>query len=307
MRQTTQTKSIDHLFSISLKGFSQVMLMESALSGGLILLGISLHSPFLALMALLASVIGTLTGNYLGGDKTAVKSGLFGFNSLLSGIAVMLFLHVSWRWLVVPLVGCAAAILMIFFSKILDRWHIPVLTVPFVLITWLALLLTYSIDGLHINPSFATASPTKWLIPYEGTPNFFVSLIKGVGEVFIIDSVWAGSLILVALFMAGWRYGVYAIAGAFISWITAISLGVDADSLDLGLYNYNAVLTIIAVGLLFDEKRNFPLVGIVSAATTVPISIWVDHLINPFGLPALTLPFILTTWMFLIVRKFVRI
>jgi urea transporter len=307
MGHTFQMKRVFRLISISLKGFSQVMLMENALSGGLILLGIFLHSPLLATMAFLSSMAGTLTGYYLGGDRAAVKSGLYGFNSLLSGIAVMLFLYVSWRWMVVPFVGCAAGLLMIHFSKVFNKWHIPVLTIPFVLMTWIGLLLTYRIDGLHVNPSFVTASPTQWLIPYEGTPNFFVSLIKGVGEVFIIDSFWAGSLILLALFAAGWRYGVYAIAGAFISWLTAISLGVDVASLDLGLYNYNAVLTIIAVGLLFDEKRNFPFVGILAAAMTVPITAGMDHLINPIGLPALTSPFIISTWIFLVVRKFLPI
>ena len=76
---------------ISLKGFSQVMLIENAVSGGLIFLGIALHSPLLGLMSLLSSLVGTLTGKYCGGDKTAVNQGIYGFNSILSGIAVMLF------------------------------------------------------------------------------------------------------------------------------------------------------------------------------------------------------------------------
>ena len=144
------------------------------------------------------------------------------------------------------------------------------------------LLAAYTIKGLHINPEFVATSPAKWNVPIEGTPHFFLALIKGVGEVFIIDSLWTGSLILIALFVAGWRFGVYAIAGTFISWLTALFLGVDTELLDLGLYNYNAVLTMIAVGLLFDDKRIFPLVGIFAAATTVPISAGMDLFIVPW-------------------------
>ncbi len=277
------------------------MLMENRFSGGLILLGLILHSPYLGLMALLSSIVGTSIG--LLKDKETAKKGIYGFNSILSGVAAMLFLHGDWRWIIALIAAASSAFLMYFLSMIVIRWKIPVLTTPFVAITWIGLLVTYPINFLHKNPAFITSSPVKWNIPSEGKPNFILGLIKGVGEVFIIDSFWAGLFILIALFVAGWRFGVYAVFGTFISWLTARSLGVDTESLDLGLYNYNAVLTVIAVGLLFDDKRNYLLYGILAAAMTVPITAGMDALLNPIGLPALTSPFIISTWIFLIIRK----
>ncbi len=303
MRQSIDFRNLQSLIVISLKGFSQVMLMENALSGGLILLGITIHSPLLGLMALISSIVGTLTGHYIDGNKQAIRKGLYGFNSLLCGIAVTLFLQDDWRLLIAPIAAIIAAVLMFYLSKFLEKRRIPVLTFPFIIVTWTGLLVAYKIKGLHINPEFVASSPTQWNLPVEGNPNFFLGLIKGVGEVFIIDSLWTGSLILIALFVAGWRFGVYAVAGTFISWLTALFLGVDAELLDLGLYNYNAVLTIIAVGLLFDDKRRLPLVGIVAAATTVPISAGMELLLYPIGLPGLTSPFIISTWLFLAIHK----
>jgi urea transporter len=195
---------------------------------------------------------------------------------------------------------------MFYFSKYLARWKIPVLTCPFIIVTWMGLLAAYQIKSLRIDSEFVATSPAKWNLPLEETPRFFLALIKGVGEVFIIDSLWTGSLILIALFVAGWRFGVYAVGGTFISWLTALSLGVEAELLNLGLYNYNAVLTIIAVGLLFDDKRRFPLVGIFAAATTVPLSAGLDLLLYPLGLPALTSPFIISTWIFLAIRNAIQ-
>ncbi|WP_203248824.1 urea transporter [Sporosarcina beigongshangi] len=303
MRQSYNIKKVENLFLASLKGFSQVMLIENALSGAIILLGITIHSPLLGLMAFISSIIGTLTGHYIDGDKPAIHQGFYSFNSLLCGMAVMLFLQNNWRMLITPISAIIAAVLMLYLSKYLKKWGIPVLTIPFIIVTWIGLLAAYTIKGLHINPEFVASSPAKWNLPVEGTPNFFLGLIKGVGEVFIIDSLWAGSLILIALFVAGWRFGVYAVGGTFISWLTAFLLGVDAELLDLGLYNYNAVLTVIAVGLLFDDKRHFPLVAIFAAATTVPISAGMDLLLYPLGLPVLTSPFIISTWLFLVIRK----
>lgn len=299
--------SIKDLIRISLKGFSQVMLIDNAISGGLILLGIMLHSPLLGLIALLSSMIGTVTGKYCGGDQIAVSHGIYGFNAILSGIAVMLFLQNDWNWVIALFAAISAALLMAILSKFLAKWNIPLLTFPFLFVTWVSLFAAYRFSAMHVNPSFVTSSPANWNLPVEGKPNFFLGLIKGVGEVFIIDSLWAGSLILIALFVAGWRFGVYAIIGTFVSWLTAYSLGVDVELLDLGLYNYNAVLAMIAVGLMFDEKNNFPLMGIFAAAMTVPIAAGMDLILYPKGLPVLTSPFIISTWLFLAMRRTIPI
>ncbi|QNK90328.1 urea transporter [Sporosarcina sp. resist] len=299
--------SIKDLIRISLKGFSQVMLIDNAILGGLILLGIMLHSPLLGLMALLSSMIGTVTGKYCGGYQIAVSHGIYGFNAILSGIAVMLFLQNDWNWVIALFAAIAAALLMAILSKFLAKWNIPLLTFPFLFVTWVSLFAAYRFSVMHVNPSFVTSSPANWNLPVEGKPNFFLGLIKGVGEVFIIDSLWAGSLILIALFVAGWRFGVYAIIGTFVSWLTAYSLGVDVELLDLGLYNYNAVLAMIAVGLMFDEKSNFPLMGIFAAAMTVPIAAGMDLILYPKGLPVLTSPFIISTWLFLAMRRTIPI
>jgi urea transporter len=295
------------LISSSLKGFSQVMLVDNAISGSLILLGIILHSPLLGLMAFVSSFIGTVIGKYFG-DVDTVRKGIYGFNSLLTGVAVMLFLTNELRWTIVFIAAAAAALLKVVLLDTFNIKKVPLLTVPFVLVTWTGLLFAYSIELLNINATFVITSPSKWNLLSEGTtPNMISGLVKGIGEVFLIDNFWTGSLIFLALLWAGWRYGVYAMAGSLLSWLTAYSIGVDTELLDLGLYNYNAVLTMIAVGLMFDEKkRKFPLTGIIAAIMTVPVAAGMDMLLAPIGLPALTSPFIVTTWMFLIVRKFIK-
>ena len=43
--------------------------------------------------------------------------------------------------------------------------------------------------------------------------------------------------------------------------------------------------------------------GIFAAAMTVPIAAGMDLILNPNGLPVLTSPFIISTWLFLAMRK----
>ena len=289
------------LITTSLKGFSQVLLVGNAFSGFLILLGITLHSPVLGLMAFLCSITGTITGKYCGGDRSLISMGVYGFNSILCGISAILFLHGDKRWFIAIFAAVLAALSMKMLSKILDKWNIPVMTVPFVVITWIGLLIAYRVDTLYMDPDFVISSPAMWNLAVEGSPTLVIGLIKGIGEVFVIDSFWTGLLILVALFWVGWRFGLYAIIGAFVSWLTAYFIGADVESLNLGLYNYNAVLTIIAVSLVFGKKTL--LTGIIAAMITVPVTVGIELLLDPLGLPALTFPFILCSWLFIGLRK----
>ena len=293
------------LMSASLKGFSQVLLVGNAFSGFLILIGITIFSPILGFMAFLSSLVGTIVGKYCGGDRFLVQEGIYSFNATLCGITAVLFLNGDKRWIIALFAAALAALAMKVLSKILDKVNIPVLTIPFVFITWIGLLIAYRVDTLYMDPSFVISSPAMWNIPTEGTPTLLIGMIKGIGEVFVIDSLWTGSLILIALFFVGWRFGIYAIIGAFVSWLTAYFIGADSNSLNLGLYNYNAVLTIIAVSLVFDKKpKKILLTGIIAAMLTVPVTAGLELLLDPIGLPALTFPFILCTWFFLALRKF---
>lgn len=292
------------LIKTSLKGFSQVLLVGNAISGFLIFVGITLHSPILGMMTFISSIVGTVTGKYIGGDRVMIHEGIYGFNSILCSIAAILFLNGDKRWFIALFAAAIAALLMATLTKVFAKWNIPVLTIPFVVVTWIGLLIAYRTDKLYMDPGFVISSPTMWNLPVEGTPTLFIGMIKGIGEVFIIDSLWTGSLILVGLFWAGWRFGIYAIIGALVSWLTAYSIGVDSQSLNLGLYNYNAVLTIIAVSLVFDSKKKKRLLtGIIAATLTVPVTAGLELLLDPLGLPALTFPFIVCSWLFIALRK----
>lgn len=293
------------LIAASLKGFSQVLLVGNAFSGLLILIGITLFSPILGLMAFLSSIVGTLTGKYCGAERKLVHEGIYGFNSVLCGISATLFLGGDKRWFIALIAASLAAISMKILKNILDKWNIPVLTVPFIFITWIVLLIAYKVNTHYIDPDFIISSPSTWNLGPHGKPILLIGMIKGIGEVFVIDSLWTGALTLIALFVAGWRFGFYAIIGAFVSWLIAYLFGADTHSLNLGLYNYNAVLTIIAVGLIFNKKEKPTILTAVIAATlTVPVTVGLEILLNPFGLPALTFPFIICSWLFIGLRKF---
>ena len=76
-----------------LRGVGQVMLQNNPITGLLFLVGIFLNSYEDGLTALLGLVVATVAAYLLGADRTLISNGLFGFNGVLTGITLSVFLQ----------------------------------------------------------------------------------------------------------------------------------------------------------------------------------------------------------------------
>lgn len=74
-----------------LVGISQIFVVNSALSGAIILAGIAVYSREAAAHTLLGSSIGCATGVIMGADPAAICDGLWGFNPALTSLAISVF------------------------------------------------------------------------------------------------------------------------------------------------------------------------------------------------------------------------
>ena len=289
----------------SLKGISQIILIENAITGLLILIAITIESYYLGIIALLSAIIGTLVAKFGGADENTIYQGLFGYNSVLTGMTLVLFLRGPYMW-IVALVG--AAIATIFTSTVMHfmkRIEIPILTFPFIILTWFILLASYKLKWIKLSAELEPQNLANWELNIEGKINLFEGIFNGIGQVFFIDNIISGIIIYLALFFAGKKIGSYAVIGNLVAIITAYFLGGEHTLIALGLYGYNAILTIIAVSIVFNSEHNrFTfLSGIISACLTVPTAAALSTWLVPYGLPALTMPFVLVTWVFLAAKK----
>jgi urea transporter len=159
---------------ILLKGSGQVMFCEHPISGALFLLGVAGGSlaagqPAVIAGALLGLLVSTLAGVWLNADKATLGAGLCGYNGLLVGAALARALGADnsaigngfWGFnpvLTTLALGCvfrpagARSLALAVFGAVVTTlvqgamqhltmpFKVPVLTMPFVLVTWLFLL-----------------------------------------------------------------------------------------------------------------------------------------------------------------------
>ena len=294
-----------HFIKVSLKGISQVILIENTITGAIILLAIMISSIPLGVIAILSAMLGTIVGKLGGAEKEIVEQGLFGFNSVLTGMALYLFLTGPYHWILSLIGALLAAIVTAALMHVMKKTGIPVLTFPFIILTLFTLLVSYRLSAVHISNELVPQSLWQWELDITGPFNLTEGIFTGIGQVFFLDYAISGALLFVAVFWAGWRLGLYAFLGNAAALLTAIILEAERSLIFVGLYGYNGILTAIAVSLVFNSstRRVSYVTGIAAACLTVPIAASLHTWLLPFGLPPLTMPFVLSTWLFLGARK----
>jgi len=301
------------VIDILLRGVGQVMFQNNPLTGLLFLVGIFVNSLKFGGAGLLGLAASTLAAHLLGADRALIRAGLFGFNGVLVGIGLAFFLEFDLLLAVYIALGAAVStIVMMALINLLSPWEMPALTAPFVLTAWLLLFAVYQFDFLHPTELIAPAAPdpaasvqTELRELATGTggltaANLAHGFFRGVGEVMFQDNLLTGVIFLVAIAVNSRISAAFAALGSAIGLLTALALGGDGFTAYHGLYGFNAVLCAIAIGgLFFVLTWRSAIYALLAAAFSVIAFAAIAVLLAPIGMPALTAPFVLTTWLFL--------
>ncbi|KAB2330223.1 urea transporter [Cytobacillus depressus] len=300
--------AIKLFLSVCFKGISQVLLIENAISGFIIFLAISIFSLKLGVIAFLSTAIGAIFGKLVKIDNNIVNQGLMGYNSVLTGISLMLLLTGPNRWVIALVGAVVAAIFTVAFMYAMKPTKMPILTFPFVLLVWLILLASVKLKIFKLSPNLLPQNlpdiDPSIAVKEEVTDAIF----NGIGQIYFLHDInFSGLLLFIAIFWAGWKIGLYSFLGNAAAILFAYILGADPSTMILGFFGYNAILTIIAVSFFYNTGSSpSALWGLSAACLTVPLTAGVDALFEPYDLPTLTLPFVLSTWIFLCAKKMVR-
>lgn len=129
---------------------------------------------------------------------------------------------------------------------------------------------------------------------------WYTAVTKGIGEVMFADSVIVGILFLIGIAITSLRGASMALAGAIVGVVLPICLGADKTLIEMGLYAFNPVLTMMAVGWVFlKPTTGTAILALLAGMLTVICQAGLANFLAPIGLPTLTFPFVLVMWMFL--------
>lgn len=290
-----------------LRGISQVMLQNHPLTGLLFLVGVCWNSWIFGTGALLGGVISTGTAALLGADRTLIRQGLYGFNGVLVAIAVLYFLKPEPLTLGVMVFACAlSSILMAAMLAWFEQWRLPVLTAPFVLVSLACFLMTARFGRLETTQLLPMAGlPKVALVEGVVTLNTLLEgLFNGVGQVFFQGNVITGVLFLAGLLVSSRLALTAALTGSLCGALVAWGMGAAEPAIRNGAFGFNGVLTAIALcGVFFRLGGATCLYAGLGVIAVTAVFASVSALLEPFGMPAMTLPFVLVTWVFVMAGR----
>jgi urea transporter len=276
-----------------LRGIGQVFFQNNALTGACFALGIALSSPLMAVGSLVGSSIGAATAWALKFHKAEVSDGIYGFNSALVGIATLFFFRPGVASFGLLVVGCVVAALV---TWLMRRYlPFPTYTTPFIVTTWAVYFLGLALGAARVEAGGAT-----------DVVGFVGALAHGISQVMFQARIGTGLLFLVGIALNDWRHASWVLVGSIVGMLVGsyhsspVAGVLDPESLAesglaenvaLGLYGYNATLVAVA---LFLWRRSLipPLLGMI-------LSVPITELFPMIGIPALTAPFVLATWVVL--------
>ena len=141
-------------------GISQIFLQDNWLTGIVVVAAIAVSSPIAAAAVVAGSALAVAAGCFLGVSELFIRSGLLGYNAALTALALGGFFVLLDRAgaiyaaLGVVLTACVSVGL----ATVLAPSGLPVLTLPFVIVTWLMLLGAKGFPVLRtIPPEYATS------------------------------------------------------------------------------------------------------------------------------------------------------
>ncbi|MDE6541023.1 MAG: urea transporter [Muribaculaceae bacterium] len=290
------------------RGVGQVMFQDNVWTGVLFMIGIFAGAyieglPVVAWGALTGLFVSTVCGYLFGLPKNDGRQGLWGFNGVLVGCALPTFLaNTVWMW--VALVVCSAMTTWVRtgMNNLLAPWRISSFTFPFVFCTWCFLLAGREFAGMAgVHMSQPEIDYTITPIVLHNALDAVEYWLKGVAQVFLIDSWLTGVIFLIALAVASWRAAMWAAISSAVALAMALLWEAQGSSIIGGLYGFSAVLTGIALGATFWKPtlRN-SLMALFGVVATVFIQAAMNALLAPIGLASLTAPFCVATWLFML-------
>ncbi|QDF66109.1 urea transporter [Shewanella sp. SNU WT4] len=285
-------------YTTTLVSVSQIFFIKQPVTGLLFLLAISYnawlnHHWLLLFGALIATLVANSYAHFRRFDGDMIISGLYGFNGALTGLALTTFLQPSqtlWGYLILSAI--VSTELTALFTRSLRPLAIAASTGPFVLTTWLALLL---IDGLHLIPAITPAitggsvADTITQISMSQLMAACIStLFNNIAQVMLLNNPISGAMIWLGILLADKRAAL----------LLAFNVTGITPAMTSGLLGFSCVLTAMAIGQVFYipswRQSLWSLVALLMTfGLVMTAELWFKS-----SLPLLTAPYVITLYLF---------
>ncbi|MEA2080932.1 MAG: urea transporter [Pseudomonadota bacterium] len=271
-----------------LRAYSSILFVDNPLVG-LLFFAATFFYPNVGLAGLLGALVGIGTARLF--NFPHLSSGLYVYNSMLVGLSLGAFYQLDI--FLVLLIILSAALTVFLVAALLDvLWrlgHLPILSLPFVLMALTAALAAKSYGTLTPYLTISTLR-ADWL--GEWLDAFFSAL----GAIFFSPHPLVGLLLFLGILVRSRYLAALCVAGFAVGYAVFQVLTANPEVHPLSWTGFNFVLTAMALGGVFmvPGRASFVL-ALVASALAALLTAAFSNLFLVYNLPVMALPFLLAT------------
>ena len=282
--------------------YANILFIQSARTGGLLFL-LSFLQPNVALSGLIAVLTVLAFARLIEMDPNYLEHGFYLYNPLLVGMSIGYLFQLG------PITGffiITAAILTflvtISLQSIFAPRYLPILSLPFTLISSVVYLAAYQYSNLFIY-----ARPRSGFSLYGLDmllPQWISGFFQAMGTIIFLPDALAGAAIFILLLISSRILGLLAITGYVWGVLVHSMLGGSLHQAINDPFAFNTILVSIAVGgIYFIPSLRSYLMSMIAVSITILTIHAAEVFLTVFKIPVFTLPFNMTVICFLFSLK----
>ncbi|KAF7386674.1 hypothetical protein HZH66_011126 [Vespula vulgaris] len=318
------------LLDALLRGYGQVAFANNPLSGLLIVIALGATAPKILAFSAATGFLGLLLSMLMKDSQHVIENGLTVLNPLLigalsCGLVPNFYGEFDAFSYLLILIG---TIISVYLTRSLGTDKFPCTNSGYTYFTWFCCIAEISLWRMRNYVQTRDATCTLYSRCFEdnatsdariGDASFiaenvtdvnvdwgmvFRGMVVSSSQLFSMDNVVAGAVIYLAVLIYSPTTAGFSFAGVFIGTLAGLELGAPHNEVFTGLWGFNCFLTGAALGgNLFVINVQTVAATLVAIVYTLVLQYVLRIIFGKIGLPFLTLPFLISTSLFLKLRS----
>lgn len=271
----------------------------------IVLMIVTFFNFYAGLSGFYAVLISLLIANGMNLDKTTIRTGVYSFNGLLTGIGMGTFFDPSFVFFsLLTLASLLSLFLSVSMGGWLYKYKLPHLSIPFIISFWFILLPSSQFENLGLTQRNIYWINEMYAMGGNSLLNFFQTIdslpvhglidiyLRSLSSVFFQSNLIAGLLIAVALLISSRIFFSLSIIGFLSAYMFAQFTGSEAASINYYNIGANYMMVAFAVGgfFLIPSKQSYLWTVLLIPLTSL-VLLFFYKLLGFIQLPVFSLPF----------------
>ncbi len=300
-----------------LNSYSQIFFSTHKLFA-ILILAVTFIDFYTGLVGFIAVFTTSVAAFALNLDKSTIAKGLFGFNSLLVGLGLGMYYALNWHLaLIVILAGIFSLFISVSMQGVIGKYHLPYLSVPFLIGIWTFTLATKHFEALGISERGIYTMNELYVVGghnlvkiYEyfnaaSLPPVLKSYFVSLSAILFQYNVLAGIILSIGLVLFSRIAFSLSLLGFAIAYTFYNLIDANITLIEYSYIGFNYILTAIAIGgfFLIPSTRSYFSVAVLVPLVAI-LSISLSTIFLYFHLAIYSLPFNAMVLLFLYVLKY---